>query len=531
MKRREMFAAAAGAVLASCNLSRPALSQGAAKTLKFIPEGNLQNPDPIWSTTTVARNFGYMIWDTLYGWDGTLTPKPQMVEGHSIEDDGLTWRFRLRDGLSFHDGSPVRAVDCIASIQRWMKRDGFAQRIDVSLNDLVALDDRSFVFRLKKPFPLLAHGLGKPTANVCFIMPERIAKADPFKQIEEYIGSGPYLFNRGEWAPGAIATFKRFDGYVPRQEPPSFVAGGKQANFERIEWNIITDPATSSAAIQSGEEEWWQTPTVDLLPLLHKARGVVVERLDEFGIVGCMRFNMLHPPFDNVKLRRALLPAINQADFMNAAMGGDPELTRTGVGVFTPGSPLANTAGLETLTGPRDLALAKKLVADSGYNGEKIVFIAPTDYPVLNAESLVGADLLGKLGINVDLQGMDWGTMVQRRNNKDTVDKGGWSAFCTGWEGLNLVDPGAHYPIAGTGEKGWFGWFSSAKMEALRTSWFDAADFETQKKIAEQIQLDAWDEVPYYPLGQWLQPIAHRTTIDGIVKAPFPLFWNVRKSS
>ena len=183
------------------------------------------------------------------------------------------------------------------------------------------------------------------------------------------------------------------------------------------------------------------------------------------------------------------------------------------------------------MTGPRDLALAKKLVADSGYNGEKIVFIAPTDYPVLNAESLVGADLLGKLGINVDLHGMDWGTMVQRRNNKDTVDKGGWSAFCTGWEGLNLVDPGAHYPIAGTGEKGWFGWFSSAKMEALRTSWFDAADFETQKKIAEQIQLDAWEEVPYYPLGQWLQPIAHRTTIDGIVKAPFPLFWNVRKTS
>ena len=257
---------------------------------------------------------------------------------------------------------------------------------------------------------------------------------------------------------------------------------------------------------------------------------MVVERLDDFGVVGCMRFNMLHPPFDNVKLRRAMLPAINQADFMNAAMGGDPELTRIGVGVFTPGSPLANSAGLETLTGPRDLALAKKLVAESGYAGEKIVFIAPTDYPVLNAECLVGADLLGKLGINVDLQGMDWGTMIQRRNNKDTIDKGGWSAFCTGWEGLNLVDPGAHYPIAGTGEKGWFGWFSSEKMEELRTAWFDAPDLATQKKVAEQIQLDVWEEAPYYPLGQWLQPIAHRTTIEGIVKSPFPLFWNVRKS-
>ena len=433
MKRRDVLAAA-GAALASANLPRPAIAQSAAKTLKFIPEGNLQNPDPIWSTTTVARNFGYMIWDTLYGWDGNLKPQPQMVEGHTVEDDGLTWRFRLRDGQQFHDGSPVRAADCVASIRRWMKRDGFAQRIEASLNELDAIDDRNFVFRLKKPFPLLAHGLGKPTANVCFIMPERIAKTDPYKQIDEYIGSGPYLFNRNEWTPGALATFKRFDRYEPRQEPPSFVAGGKQANFDRIEWNIITDAATSSAAIQSGEEEWWQTPLVDLLPKLRKAQGVVVERLDDFGVVGCMRFNMLHPPFDNVKLRRALLPAISQADFMNAAMGGDPELTRIGVGVFTPGSPLANNAGLETLTGPRDLALAKKLVAESGYAGEKVVFIAPTDYPVLNAECLVGADLLGKLGINVDLQGMDWGTMIQRRNNKDTIDKGGWSAFCTGWK-------------------------------------------------------------------------------------------------
>jgi peptide/nickel transport system substrate-binding protein len=530
MKRRDMLAGA-GAAIVSAGLPRPLIAQPAAKPLKFIPEGNLQNPDPIWSTTTVARNFGYMIWDTLFGWDINLMARPQMVQGHAIEDGGLTWRLRLRDGLKFHDNTPVRAADCVASIRRWMKRDGFAQRIEAATNELVAPDDSSIVFRLKEPFPLLAHGLGKPTANVCFIMPERIARTDPYKQIDEYIGSGPYVFNRGEWTPGALATFKRFDGYVPRQEPPNFVAGGKQANFDRIEWNIIPDPATSSAAIQSGEEEWWQTPTADLLPLLRKANGVVVELLDDFGVVGCMRFNMLHPPFDNVKLRRALLPAISQADFMSAAMGGDPELTRTGVGVFTPGSPLANTAGLDVLTGPRDVALAKKLVAESGYDGQKIVFMDPTDYPVLHGESLVGADLLRNVGINVDVQTMDWGTMVQHRNNKDTIDKGGWSAFCTGWEGLNLVDPGAHYPIAGTGEKGWFGWFSSEKMEALRTAWFDAPDLAMQKKVAEEIQLDVWQEVPYYPLGQWLQPLARRTVIEGIVKSPFPLFWGVKRSA
>ncbi len=527
--RRRVFLAGAVALPVSM-LARPALAQGTAKTLKFIPEGNLQNPDPIWSTTTVARNFGYMIWDTLYGWDENLNAKPQMVEGHEVTADGLTWRMRLREGLQFHDGTKVTAADCVASIKRWMKRDGFGQRIEASLDELSASGDRDFAFRLKKLFPLLANGLGKPTANVCFIMPERIAKTDPYKQIDEYVGSGPFVFNRGEWVPGSLATFKRFEGYVPRQEKPSFIAGGKKAEFDRIEWNVITDPATCSAAIQAGEADWWQTPTADLLPLLRKAKGVVVELLDEFGIVGVMRFNMLHPPFDNVKLRRAVLPAINQADFMSAAMGGDPELTRTGVGVFTPGSPLANTAGLEALTGPRDLVLARKLVAESGYKGEKIVFLAPTDYPTLYGESLVGSDLLGKIGLNVDFQGMDWGTMIQRRANKDTPEKGGWSAFCTGWEGLNLVDPGAHYPIMGTGEKGWFGWFTSPHMEELRTAWFEAPDLATQKEVAQKIQLAAFDEVPFYPLGQWLQPIAHRTPIEGVVKAPFPLFWNVRKS-
>ncbi len=531
MKRRAFLAGAAATTVTASALPRPAIAQAAAKTLKFIPEGNLQNPDPIWSTTTVARNFGYMIWDTLYGWDETLVSKPQMCEGHEIADGGLTWRFRLREGLKFHDGAAVRAADCVASIQRWMKRDSFGLRVDAATNEIGAVDDRTFVFRLKKPFPLLAHGLGKPTANVCFIMPERMAKTDAFKQIDEYVGSGPFVFNRGEWNSGALATFKRFEDYVSRQEPPSFVAGGKPVQFDRIEWNIIVDATTCSAAIQSNEEDWWQSPTIDLLPVLRKSPGVVVERLDDFGVVGVMRFNMLHPPFDNVKLRRAILPAINQADFMSAAMGGDPELSRTGVGVFTPGSPLANTAGLATLTGPRDLAKARQLVAESGYKGEKIVFITPTDYPILNAEGQVGADLLKKLGMDVDLQSMDWGTMVQRRNNKDTIDKGGWSAFCTGWEGLNLVDPGAHPPIGGTGEKGWFGWFTSQRMEDLRTAWFDATDLATQKKVAEQIQLAVWEEVPYYPLGQWLQPIAHRTTIEGVVKAPFPLFWNVRKSA
>ena len=531
MQRRQLLAAAAAtASLSSAGLPRLAIAQGSARVLKFIPEGNLQNPDPIWTSTTVARNFGYMVWDTLYGVDASMAAKPQMIEGHEVSADALTWRMTLREGLNFHDGTPVRSADCIASVSRWMKRDGFGQRLETSLDEIRAVDDRTFEFHLKRPFPLLAEALGKPTANVCFIMPERVARTDANKQIDDYTGSGPYIFLRDQWLPGASAAFARNANYVPRQEVPSFVAGGKVTHFDRIEWKVIPDSSTAAAAMQNGEADWWQTPTPDLLPLLRKARGVAVDRLDTVGTVAVMRFNLTQPPFNNVKLRRAILPAISQADFMAAAMGSETELYALNVGVFTPGSPLANTAGMEVLTGPRDLEKAKRLVAESGYTGERIVFLAPTDYPVLFAYCQVGADLLRKLGLNLDFQASDWGTMVTRRNNRGPVDGGGWSAFCTSWEGLNLADPGAHAPIGGQGDKGWFGWYASQKMEDLRSAWFDAPDLATQKKIAEQIQLLVWEEAPYFPLGQGFQPIARRTNITGIVKSPFPLFWNVRQS-
>ncbi len=530
MQRRHLLAAAAATALTPTALSRPAIAQASARTLRFIPEGNLQNPDPIWSTTTVARNFGYMVWDTLYGVTETMEPKPQMVEGHEVSADGLTWRMRLREGLKFHDDTPVRPADCIASIMRWMKRDGFGQRLEAALNEIRAIDDRSFEFRLKRPFPLLIAALGKPTASVCFIMPERVARTDAYKQIDDYTGSGPFRFLRNEWVPGASAAFARNAAYPPRQEKADFVAGGKMAYFDRIEWKIITDAATCAAAMTNNEADWWQSPTPDLLPLLRKGRGISVDLLDKIGTVAVMRFNLLHPPFNNLKLRQALLPAIDQADFMAAAFGSETSLFALNVGVFTPGSPLANSAGLDVLTGKRDFAQAKRLVAESGYKGERVVFLAPTDYPILNAYSQVGADLLRRLGINVELQSMDWGTTITRRNNRESVDKGGWSAFCTSWEGLNLADPGAHAPIGGQGEKGWFGWYSSQKMEDLRSAWFDAPDLASQKKVAEQIQMLVWEEAPYYPLGQGFQPIVRQNTITDIVRAPFPLFWNAKKA-
>lgn len=527
MHRRTLLGTAAATTFA---LARPAFAQSAARTLRFIPEGNLANPDPIWTTTTVARNHGFMIYDTLFGQDSTLTAKPQMVEAFEQSDDKLTWRFRLRDGLRFHDNAPVRGADCIASIARWSKRDGMGQRIATILDGMEAPDDRSFTVRLRQPFPLLPTALGKGAANVCFIMPERVAKTDPFTQITEFVGSGPYRFLRDEWAPGALATYARFEGYVPRQEAPSFVFGAKVANFDRVEWRIIPDAATSAAAMQAGEADWWQSPIVDLVPQLRRARGVKVETVDKIGNVEVIRFNHLHPPFNNLKMRQAVLMVVDQKEYMQAAFGEDPGLYRTGVGTFTPGSPAASDVGMVAITGPRDWEGAKKLVAESGYKGEKAVILSPTDYPWLQAFCQVTRELLVKLGVNVEYVSTDWGTVVQRRATKESVEKGGWSVFCTGWEGLNLNDPAGHYPVMGNGPSAWFGWPDNPGIEALRSDWYNATDDAGRQKATDAIQKAAFEAVPYVPLGQFFQPIAVRDTISGVLNSPFPIFWNVKKS-
>ena len=524
MHRRTLLAGAAG--LAA--LPRPSLGQN-VRTLKFIPEGNLANADPIWTTTTVARNHGYMIYDTLFGVDANLVPQPQMCSGYELSDDKRTWTFRLRDGLKFHDGTPVRGVDCIASINRWSKRDAFGQRLAVQLDAMTAPDDRSFAIKLKAPFPLMLTALGKAAANVCFIMPERVAKTDAFTQIGDFTGSGPYRFLRDEWAPGSLAAYGRFDGYVPRQEAPSFTAGGKVANFDRIEWTIIPDAATAAAAMQRGEADWWQQPIGDLLPQLRGARGLRVVPMTRFGSLEILRFNHLHPPFDNVKMRQAVLHVVDQKDYMQAGYGDDTSLYKTGVGVFTPGSAAASDLGMDAVTGKRDFDLARRLVAESGYKGEKVTILAPTDYPFLDAFCQVTRDLLGKIGVAVDYVSTDWGTVVQRRANKSPPSQGGWNIFCTGWEGLNVGDPAAHYPIIGTGQSAWFGWPTSARIEALRTDWFEATDSAGQKKATDAIQQAVWDEVPFVPLGQFFQPAVQRDNVTGVLDSPFPIFWGAKK--
>ncbi|MCX7374454.1 MAG: ABC transporter substrate-binding protein [Alphaproteobacteria bacterium] len=516
--------AIAGAAL----LAAPATAQ-APRVLRFIPQSNLASLDPIWSTAVVVRNHGLMVWDMLYGLDAQYRVQPQMAAGHQVSADGLTWTIRLREGLRFHDNEPVRARDCVASIIRWSKRDVLGQRLDGLAEEITAPDDSTIRIRLRRPWPGLAWALGKPSANMCAIMPERIARTDPFQQITEVVGSGPYRFRQDQFRPGDVAVYERFAGYNARPEATDFLAGSKAVHFDRVEWRIMPDPATAGAALQANEADWWETPLPDLLPVLRRNRDIVIDVVNPAGNLGVMRFNFLHAPFDNPAVRRALLSAIDQRAFMNAAIGTDPALSVVPAGVFTPGTPLANDEGLGVLTGPRSQDAARAALRAAGYTNQRVVMLSATDLPVLQNLSEVAADMLRRVGMNVDFPGMDWGTHIQRRTNRNGVEQGGWSAFCTTWEGLDVSVPGSHQPLRGHGAQAWAGWPTLPRLEALREEWFAAPDIAAEQRIARGMQRVALEEVPFIPLGLVRPPQAWRRSITGVVKGGSALFWGVRR--
>ncbi len=510
-------------------LATPALAQPAsARTLRFVPQSDVTVLDPLWSTAFVSRNHAYLVYDTLYGLDAEYRAQPQMAEGHVVEDAGRTWTITLRPGLRFHDGEPVRAADCVASIRRWGARDAFGQALLAATDELSALDDRRLRFRLKAPFPLLPEALGKPTVTVPFIMPERLARTDAATQVSEMVGSGPFRFVANERVAGARTVYARNEAYVPRDGAPSFTAGGKVAHLDRVEWVVMPDAATAAAALQNGEVDWWEQASTDLLPLLRRNRNVEVTRNDPAGWMGILRFNHLQPPFDNPAIRRAFLGAVTQADHMQAVAGADRAMWNDGVGIFTPGTPLANDEGLSVLTGPRDLAAARRALQEAGYRGERVVMLVATDLPIVRGLSEVGADMMRRLGVNLEVQSLDWGTVLARRVSREPVERGGWSCFYTFTGGLDLASPAGASTLRGNGPNAWIGWPNAPELERLRDAWFAADGLAAQQAIARRIQAQAWQDVPMIPVGQYFLATAHRRNVTGLLTGA-PLFWNLRK--
>ncbi len=532
MQRRDFLTLAASSAgsLAAPNLAR---AQGAkprgAKVLKFIPQSDLNSLDPAWIPAINVRTHGYMVFDTLYGLDASYRPAPQMVEGATTEDEGKLWSLTLRAGLLFHDGSPVLARDAAASLRRFCARDPFGQALMAATDELSAPDDRTIRFRLKRAFPLLPDVLASTPSFMPAIMPERLAMTDPFRQVTEMVGSGPFRYRADEAVSGSRYVYERFEQYRPRADgTPGWTAGPKIVHLDRVEWTVIPDAATASGALQSGEADWWEYANLDLLDALRAAPGVKLAITDPTGLKADLRMNQAIPPFDNPEIRRALLPAIVQQDYCIAMAGTDPSRWRWPVGFFIPGCPMASDAGLDLLTGPRDPEAAAKRIKAAGYKGEKILILSATNIPTAKAASLVAADMLRRVGMNVDYAEMDWSTVATRRMRKDPVDQGGWNIWINPGPGLSQFNPVANTLIR-TGKQAYFGWPQSDRLETLRDAWLAAPDLAGEQQVAREIQRQAFIDLPMIPLGMYFQPTAYRTSLTGVLPG-FATFWNVRKT-
>ena len=526
MRRRHLLAGAAAAALPLSVTAQPARS----RVLKFVPQADLSALDPIAASSNPTRNHAYMVYDTLYGLDENLQPQPQMAAGHVWDEDGLRCTITLREGLRFHDGEKVLARDAAQSIRRYMARQpAFGDKLREVITEISAPADDKLVIRLKRPFPFLITALGVASATSCYIMPERIAQTDPFRPFSEVVGSGPFRFLPDQYRSGVGAAYARFEGYVPRPGPPrGFTAGIKEAHFDRVEWATM-DFATASAALQAGEIDWFEQVPAELQQLLQRDRRIAISAIDDKPFMTAMRFNHHTSPFSDKKMRQALLPAIDQETFMQAVIGTDPARYEKDVGFFTPGSPLATDVALEPLKGPRDLALAKRLLREAGYNGQPIRLVGPTDILAPAAETQVAADLFRRLDVNLDLRLTDWGGIVRTvMSNRNPLEQGGWSVTCLAFSAYDFTSPATQSVLRGNGFNGYAGWPVSERLETLRDSFFEARDLDAQKRIAREMQVIGMDELPYIPLGGYRSVSAMRG-LTGQVKG-FAIFWGIRRA-
>ncbi len=502
---------------------------GYAETLRIVMHSDLKSVDPIWSGTYISRNHGYLIYDTLFSMDENLQLKPQMVDTWEVSPDGLVWTFKLRDGLAWHDGAPVTAEDCIASLKRWSALDIMGRKLGQFLQEYKAVDDRTFQLVLKEKFGLVLEALGKPSVGVPFMMPKRVADLESAKQIDDPTGSGPFIFKKDEWKPGEKVVYVKNPAYKPRPEPMSGLAGGKVVSLERVEWVWLPDPETQLNALAKGEIDAIESITHDHIPLLEANRDIRLIPRKAAQNQYAFRMNWLQPPFDNINVRQAVTYALSQEDFLLASIG-DPRFFNKCKALFTCNSPFESLAGMDGLL-EGNAAKARQLLAEAGYDGTPIVVLQPVDLITLKQLAPVAKAQLEKAGFKVDVQAMDWQSLVSRLiNKKGPPSEGGWNAFGTSWSRVDILDPLMTAYLAANCARAYAGWPCDEDMERLRDGFVRQTDARGRKEAAEAVQRHAMQIVTHVPLGEWYGVLAVRSNVGTLpMMPPVTVFWGITK--
>lgn len=520
------------ATTAAAGLVAVAAGAAAAQTtLRLVPHADLRILDTTWTNALITRNHGLMVYDTLFALDAQLRPQPQLVDTWTTSPDGLTWTFKLREGMRFHDGSPITAADAVASLRRWSARRVDGQAMMAAMQSMDVKDDLTFEFRFRTPFGPVLETLANPILST-FVLRARDAQADPFQQqdFQEVVGSGPFTFDRREWQVGNRVVYRRFTGYRPRSEPPSGFAGGKVVNVDAVEWRILPDQATAIQAILRDEVDVLDGPQIDLLPLVQGNPAVRVQLLDEMGWLGIVRPNALHPPFNDPRARQALAMLVDQRSYLTAIVGNQP-LQRPCLAIMICGSPYETNVGSEPFV-RRDVARARQLLQQSGYTNQPVVLMGPTDIPILNAIAVVTAQNMRDAGINVDFQQMDWGTLSNRQQRQEAPGQGspGWNVYVTAAPGLLFFNPLTNFGMATPCDRrNWNGWTCDEELERTRLSFAAAVTPDQRRTVVEAIQRRFYDVMPYIGIGQYQWPKVIRSNIVDVPPGFEFSPWGLRK--
>ena len=497
------------------------------KTLRFVAHADLKILDPSFTTAYITRNFGYMVYDTLFAQDAKGVPKPQMVDKYTTSKDGRQWSFTLRPGLKFHDGSAVTAADCVASLQRWGARDSIGRAMGAAGGEWKAVDATTFTLTLKEPFGLVLDALAKPSGFPPVIMAERMAKAPTTAPLTEVMGSGPFIFKRDEWVPGNKAVFVRNPNYVGRAEPPSGLSGNKKPHFDRVEWLYLPDSNSSTAALKNGEVDMIEQVPPDYITPLRADPNI---RIGSGGAYqGFIVMNQMYPPFNNPKVRQAVLHAVNQEKFV-AGMGYPLDMRMTYCSTwFICGGPNQTDAGAEPYRKP-DLAKAKQLLAEGGYKGEKIVVLVPTDISYLNAAALVTIQTLKGIGMNVDAQSSDWSSITARRAKKEAPEAGGWNVYVTVAGEFDVNSPVTNAYLSAACGNALPGWPCDKPLDEIRTAWIRETAPARRKELLDSFQVRAFEAVPYAYFGQYSPAYAARKSLKNLDQYwSIPTLWALDK--
>jgi peptide/nickel transport system substrate-binding protein len=512
-----------------CFVGGSASAQSTSKVLRVVPSADVAELDPARAANQIGRIYSQMVFDTLFALDQNLSPKPMMVDKETISSDGLTYTFTLRTGLKFHDGSPVTTRDVTASLTHWMDGASTGGELKSRLEAMSIVDPLTFTLKLKQRFGLLEFLLAGAGAPIAGIMREADATRDASVPLTNPIGSGPFRYVASERESGHRVVFARNADYIPRAEPPDGAAGARIVKVDRVKWTIIPDPTTAANALVTGEADFWDTVTAEMVPFL-KSHGINVRRTASLPSVAWIRPNFELPPFNDARARQALALLVDQKEFMQVVAGDNPSSTCYSFSVC--GSLLGTEIGSEPYH-KTDVAKAKELLAEAGYKGEPVVVLGTPQLPIISVMSQLLAQRLREAGVNVDLEMGDWATVFTRMNTAHLAPgHGGWNVTATYSLGGTSFNPLTNTMLntsCGPTSTSRMGWPCDEQGDELRRAVLAAPDEAARKAAFETFQKRMWQFIPFVPAGQFDQQNAYGKNISGVLGGYVISYWNIEK--